>query len=100
MTQIEIGRYAEDFSGLNRTTPLIRDAGIRAFLLHLRAGEEMPEHQVKGPITVHCLQGSVLFRTGTEDAELMSGSLLSLGGGVPHSLSARRASLLLVTVCE
>lgn len=100
MKQVQLSPYLEDFSALNRTTQLIRDAGIRTFLLRLHAGEQMPEHKVSGPITVHCLQGSVLFRTATEEAELVSGSLLSLPGQVPHSLLARRASLILVTVCE
>lgn len=100
MTQVEIGPYAEDFSALSKMTQLVREAGVRAFLLHLRANEEMAEHKVKGPITVHCLHGSVLFRTATQEADLATGSLLSLPGGVPHSLLARRASLLLITVCE
>ena len=100
MKQVEISPYAEDFSALNRTTQLIREAGIRTFLLRLRADEEMPEHKVKGPITVHCLQGSVHFRTATDDTELIAGSLLSLAGEVPLSLLARQASLMLITVCE
>ena len=100
MKQVEISPYAADFSALARATPLIRDAGIRTFLLHLRANDEMPEHKVKGPITVQCLQGSVVFRTATEEAEMITGSLLSLPAEIPHSLLARRASLMLVTVCD
>ena len=100
MKRVEIAPYAENFSSLSRTTQLIREAGIRTFLLHLRADEEMPEHKVNGPITVQCLQGALQFRTGTEDEELIAGSLLTLAGGVPHALLARRASLLLITVCE
>lgn len=64
MTQVEIGPYAEDFSALSRTTQLVREAGVRAFLLHLRADEEIAEHKVKGPITVHCLQD--LFYSGQQ----------------------------------
>jgi quercetin dioxygenase-like cupin family protein len=100
MKQIELSAHANDFGTLGRTTQLIREGGLRSFLLHLRANEEMPEHKVKGPITVQCLQGSVLFRTATEDAELITGSLISLPGEVSHSLFARRASLMLVTVFE
>ena len=100
MKRVEIAPYAENFSSLSRTTQLIREAGIRTFLLHLRVDEEMPEHKVNGPITVQCLQGALQFRTGTEDEELIAGSLLTLAGGVPHALLARRASLLLITVCE
>jgi quercetin dioxygenase-like cupin family protein len=96
----ELSAYTSDFSNLARTTQLVREAGLRAFLLPLRAGEEMPEHKVKGPITVQCLQGNVLFSTADESVELQSGSIISLPGGVPHSLNARTASLMIVTVCE
>jgi quercetin dioxygenase-like cupin family protein len=96
----ELSNYASNFSQLARTTQLVREAGLRAFLLHLHAGEEMPEHKVKGPITVQCLQGSVLFSTAEESIEWISGSIISLPGGVPHSLVARGSSLMVVTVCE
>src|SRR5215831_13820672 len=100
MNHVELGPYLADFSALNRATALLRDAGIRTFLLHLRAGEEMPEHKVKGPISVQCLEGSVLFRTATGEAELTAGSLLTLPAEVPHRLIARPNSLMLVTVFE
>jgi quercetin dioxygenase-like cupin family protein len=100
MNHVELGPYMADFSALNRATPLLRDAGIRTLLLHLRAGEEMPEHKVKGPIRVQCLKGSVLFRTATDEADATAGSLLTLPAEVPHSLIARADSLVLVTVFE
>ena len=90
-----------DFSALNRATPLLRDAGIRTLLLHLRAGEEMPEHKVKGPISVQCLKGSVLFRTATDEADATAGSLLTLpaatvvrtGHGDSTTIGAERETL-------
>jgi len=100
MNHVELGPHMADFSALNRVTPLLRDTGIRMFLLHLRAGEEMREHKVKGPITVHCLKGSVLFRTATDEVELTAGSLLTLPAEIPHSLIARPDTLVLVTVFE
>jgi len=100
VNQAELSNYTTDFSHLSRTAPLVREPGLRAFLLHLRAGEEMPEHKVKGPITVQCLQGRVLFSTADDSTELISGSIISLPGGVPHSLFARTASLMIVTVSE
>jgi quercetin dioxygenase-like cupin family protein len=100
VNQAELSNYNSDFSHLPRTTQLVRESGLRAFLLHLRAEEEMPEHKVKGPITVQCLQGRVLFSTADDSAELISGSLISLPGGVPHRLFARTASLMVVTVAE
>lgn len=98
--QAEVSPYLADFADLPRTTQLVREGDLRSFLLHLRAGEAMPEHAVKGPITVQCLQGNVLFTTPEESTELITGSLISLPTGVPHSLVARTGSLMLVTVCE
>jgi len=51
VNQAELTTYTADFSRLARTTQLVREGGIWAFLLHLGASEEMPEHKVKGPIT-------------------------------------------------
>ena len=100
MDQAQIANYVSDFAGLPRTVQLVRESGLRSFLLHLRASEEMPEHKVKGAITVQCLQGRVLFSTAEESIELEAGSLISLPGGVSHNLVARRGSLMLVTVSE
>jgi quercetin dioxygenase-like cupin family protein len=96
--QAELSTYVSDFSRLPRTTQLLRENGVRAFLLHLHAFEEMPEHRVKGGITVQCLQGHVLFSTADQSMELITGSVISLPAGAPHSLIARRGSLMLVTV--
>lgn len=100
MNQAELSTYLSDFANLPRTVQLVRESGVRAFLLHLHAFEEMPEHKVNGPITVQCLQGAVLFSTADEKIELITGSIISLPAKVPHSLTARRGSLMLVTVAE
>jgi quercetin dioxygenase-like cupin family protein len=100
MNTADISPFLPDFSRLPRTTKLMRGEGIFVFLLHLKAEEEMPEHQVRGPITVHCLHGRALFVTGEDNLDLLPGTLVSLPGGAPHRLIARTASLLLVSVCE
>jgi len=100
MIQTELSPYVSDFANLPRMTQLLRESGLRAFLLHLHALEEMPEHKVKGAITVQCLQGSVLFSTENESVELTTGSIVIVPGGVPHKLVARRGSLMLVTASD
>jgi quercetin dioxygenase-like cupin family protein len=69
-------------------------------LLHLRQGEEIPEHQNRGAITVHCLQGHVIFSAAGEQAELTPGLLISLSPEIPHKLSGSEDSLLLVTMSD
>ena len=100
MNQVDLSRYVSDFESLPRATTLLREEGLRCFLLHLKASEEMPEHKTRGAITVQCLQGLVLFTEGEDRAELVPGAVISVRGGSPHSVLARSNSLLLVTVSE
>src|SRR3954471_24282279 len=85
---------------LGRTTMLFRENGLRTLLLHLNAGEQIPEHQTRGAITVHCLKGGAIFSTSDERADLRPGLLLSLAPGMPHSVAAQEDTLLLVTISE
>ena len=85
MTQADVRSFLSDTAGLARTTTLFRENGLRTLLLHLKAGEQIPEHQTRGAITVHCLKGEAIFLGGDERAELKPGLLLSLAPGIPHT---------------
>jgi quercetin dioxygenase-like cupin family protein len=99
MKQVNLRDFLDKRDPLPRTTTLIREHGLRTLLLHLKAGEEIPEHHTRGPILVHCLSGDVKFSSG-DQVDLKPGTLISLEPGAPHSLSAREDSLLLVTISE
>jgi quercetin dioxygenase-like cupin family protein len=100
MTQYDLNHLLNDPSALPRSTTLLRENGLRCLLLHLKTGEQIPEHQARGAITVHCLQGEVQFSAGAQMADLRAGMLVSLAAGDPHALAARQESLLLVTLSE
>ncbi len=100
MTQTDLHSFISDSAGLPRTTTLSQERGLRTLLLHLNAGEQIPEHQTRGPITVHCLKGQAIFVSGQERAELSPGFLIGLAPEMPHSLVAQQDTLLLVTVSE
>ena len=100
MTRTDLRPLLNAGGDLPRTTPLVRETGLRAMLLHLREGEEIPEHQNRGAITVHCMQGHVIFFAAGERVELTPGLLISLPPEVPHKLSGEADSLLLVTMSE
>ena len=100
MTQVNLQEFLRDTSGLGRTTTLSRERGLRAILLHLKADEEIPEHQTRGAITVQCLKGEVIFSSGDEHVELGQASLIGLAPGRPHSVAAQQDTLLLVTISE
>ena len=100
MTQTDLLSFIRDSAGLSRTTTLLREDGLRTLLLHLKAGEQVPEHQTRGAITVHCLKGEATFVSGAERAELSSGVLISVAPEMPHNVVARQDTLLLVTISE
>jgi quercetin dioxygenase-like cupin family protein len=100
MTRTDLQQLLNDAGPLPRTTSLVRETGLRAMLLHLREGEEIPEHQNRGAITVQCLQGHVIFFAGEERVELTPGLLISLPPELRHKLSGEANSLLLVTMSE
>jgi len=64
----------------------------------LPAGRELPEHSVKGEITLQCLQGEVAFDAHGRSAVVRAGEMLYLQGGAPHALRANQDSLLLLTI--
>lgn len=100
MTQTNLHFILSESAGLPRTTTLARENGLRTLLLHLGAGEQIPEHQTRGAITVHCLKGEGTFVCGDERAELQPAMLISLAPGTPHSVIAREETVLLVTISE
>ena len=100
MTHADLHSFLGDTAGLGRTTMLFRENGLRTLLLHLKAGEQIPEHQIKSAITVHCLKGEATFLSGDQRAELRPGLLLSLAPGASHSVAAQQDTLLLVTISE
>jgi quercetin dioxygenase-like cupin family protein len=100
MKQLDLRPFLADGSPQPKAATLLRESGLRVLLLHLEDGEEIPEHQTSGAITVHCLKGNVSFVAGAEKLDLNSGVLVSLPPGSPHSLVANGTSVLLVTVSE
>lgn len=99
MIHVALETFQRDAT-LPRSTTLFHEPGIRGLLLHLKAGEQIPEHSTPGSITVQSLKGEATFAIGEEQTMLTPGSLVSLAPAVPHRLTARQDSLLLVTIRE
>jgi quercetin dioxygenase-like cupin family protein len=100
MTRIDLQSHLTNIAALPRSTTILREDGLRCLLLHLKPGEEIPEHQTRGAITVHCLTGRASFVANSDPVELAPLSLITVPAGTPHSVNAREESLLLVTVAE
>jgi quercetin dioxygenase-like cupin family protein len=98
--QIYLSNQLSDQAELPRTTTLFREEGLRTLLLHLKAGEQIPEHQTRGAITVQCLKGDGAFFVLNERIAPRAGLLISVPPGASHSVAAREDTLLLVTLSE
>lgn len=80
------------------TTSLLKTPALQLMRVVLAAGQELPEHSVKGAITVQCLEGEAVVGTPDTTCTLRAGQLVMLEGGVAHSVTAVADSSLLVTV--
>lgn len=100
MSQTDLRTFLSSYAELPRTTTLSREEGLRTLLLHLKPLEQIAEHQTRGAITVHCLQGGGVLLLAGERVGLKPGLWISLPPGAPHSVSAEQDTLLLVTVSE
>jgi len=102
MTQADLQDFLSNQAGLSRATTLFREPGLRTLLLHLNAGERIPEHQTTGAIVVHCLDGKGALFVADDRVELRPGLLISVPPAVSHSVTAAEHEhiLLLVAVSE
>ena len=78
-----------------RTTALVKNNSFEAIRLMLPKGHEVcHDHQVEGPITVHCLKGRAALTVGGTTHDLRAGHWLYLLGQDPHTLRGIEDSLV------
>lgn len=77
---------------------LVKNGPLRVTLVALAEGGSLASHRAEGPITVQVLSGGVRFRVGEKEWELREGDLLSLDGGVEHSVESPAGGEFLLTV--
>jgi len=58
----------------------------------------MPEHIVRGQITLVCLTGAIAVEAHGRTAMLQDGQMLYLDGGVAHAVRAEQDSVALLTI--
>lgn len=80
------------------STSLVKTASLQLMRVVLRRGQALPEHQVHGEITIHCLEGEAVLSTPSRECVLSAGQLVLLPGGEPHALRAVSDTSLLVTL--
>jgi len=66
----------------------------------MRENQEMKEHQTPFPIVVELLEGEIIFGVEGLNYEVKKGDLLTLSGGVPHNLIAKKESVIRLTLSK
>jgi quercetin dioxygenase-like cupin family protein len=80
-----------------KSSTLVRAPTIEVHRLVITRGREIPTHQARGAITVHCLEGRIAFTASGTTHELGPGQMLVLAAEEPHSLVGLEDSSVLVT---
>ena len=94
---IALQKSGEDGSQFS-SIALAKTEEIELIRLVLPAGKAMPEHWVKGQITLQCLAGEIAFDAHGRTVTLHAGEMLYLAGGAPHALRAVADSVALLTI--
>lgn len=90
-------RSGEDGSQFS-SIALAKTDDVELIRLVLPAGKTMPEHWVKGEITLQCLSGEIAVDAHGRTATLHGGEMLYLAGATPHALTAVTDSVALLTI--
>ena len=63
-----------------------------------KEGQVMKKHHALFPISIQLISGQIDFGVENEILNLNAGGLISLDGGVSHDLTAKKESIVLLTV--
>ncbi len=72
--------------------------GMRIVLMALHKKAKLKRHTADGIISVQLLQGKITFATDDKSVELKKGQMITLHKKVPHSVTAIKKSVFLLTV--
>jgi quercetin dioxygenase-like cupin family protein len=77
---------------------LVKEGPLRLTIIAIAAGGDLPAHRAEGPVTIHLLEGEVVFDAVGNAYPLVAGDVLVLAAGVEHSAHSTTGGLFLLTV--
>lgn len=77
---------------------LVKDGPLRLTLMALGPGGSLPSHRADGPLTIHLLEGEVVFHAEDREYPLVPGEVLVFASGVPHAALSKDGCVFLLTV--
>src|SRR5438309_3854277 len=79
---------------------LTKEPLLRVVLTVLRKGTKLHEHRVSGPLTLHVLAGTMLFRTREGALRVRPGEVVVLESALEHEVEALEESAFLLTLVQ
>lgn len=80
------------------THALLKTPSLELIRLVMRAGDVLPPHQVRGELTLQCIEGEVEVTMDGKVCLLRAHELLLMSPAVQHGLRANIDSSLLLTI--
>lgn len=77
---------------------LVKEGPLRLTMMAIAPGGNLPAHSTTGPVTIHVLEGELLFRALDRDYPLKIDDVLVLAAGVEHSATTATGGKFLLTV--
>jgi len=77
---------------------LVKEGPLRLTMMAIAPGGNLPAHTTTGPVTIHVLEGELLFRALDRDYPLKMDDVLVLAAGVEHSATTAIGGKFLLTV--
>lgn len=100
---MKIGSFNENVEfNENRieTKVLLESSFSKEIRILLKQGQIMKEHKAPYPIIVHVLDGEIDFGVQGKKHLLKKGDIITLTGNIPHDLTARRDSIIRLTLSK
>lgn len=105
LVDIDLNKYIEQLkaeeSWLNNKRNAItvfKSDHMRIVLIGLHNNATLPEHTAEGIISVHVLEGHIVFKTADDEKKLLQGQMVTLHERIPHSVTAMEDSIFLLTM--
>jgi quercetin dioxygenase-like cupin family protein len=77
---------------------LVKDGPLRLTVLAVGPGGNIPAHSTTGPVTIHMLEGELLFKALDREYPMTTGDVLVIAPGVEHSATSTIGGKILLTV--
>lgn len=93
----DLNPYGEQLADA-KTNTIAKTNAFQAIRMIVRAGSEIPAHQVPGELTLQCIEGRISLRLDEQTIDIAAGQWVYLEGGKRHLVKGIENSLLLLTI--